>query len=154
MEAGKDRATSAVEKFLGGYACSQAVLAAFAPDLGLDENLATRLGAGFGGGFGRLGYVCGAVSGAVAVLGLALGSGVGSDVGNREKVYLAVQDFCRRFAARCGALDCRTLLGRDICSPEAFAAVRQANLFRTVCPNFVRAAAEILEELLKEKAGN
>jgi len=152
MEVEKGLASSAVEKFLAGYACSQAILAAFAPELDLDESMACKLGAGFGGGFGRLGFTCGAVSGAVAVLGLALSNGVGSDGSNRERVYMAVQEFCRRFAVRCGGLDCRSLIGREIATPEAFAAARQTNVFRTICPNFVRTAAEILEELLREKA--
>lgn len=144
-------AAEAVGKFTSGYACSQAMLAVFGPRFGLDEATAAKLGAGFGGGLGRLGYACGAVSGAVAILGLALGNGKGSDVANREAVYEAVQEFCRRFIMRHGAIDCRQLIGRDIASPEEFAAAKQANVFRTICPDFVRSAAEILEEMLQEK---
>ncbi len=62
------RVEEAVQKFLSGYACSQAILAAFGGDWGLDELTAAKLGAGFGGGLGRLGFACGAVTGAVASL--------------------------------------------------------------------------------------
>jgi C_GCAxxG_C_C family probable redox protein len=144
------RVENAVQKFLSGYACSQAILAAFGADWGLDESTAAKLGAGFGGGLGRLGFACGAVTGAVAILGMALSNGQGADTANREKVYMAVQEFCRRFSARHGSVDCRSLIGRAIASSEDFAAARQANVFRTVCPEFVRSAAEILTEMLAE----
>ena len=36
--------------FLKGYNCSQSVVAAFAPQLGLTEEMALRLSAGFGAG--------------------------------------------------------------------------------------------------------
>ena len=40
--------------FLQGYNCSQSVVAAFAPQLGLTEETALRLSAGFGAGIGRM----------------------------------------------------------------------------------------------------
>ena len=40
--------------FLKGYNCSQSVVAAFAPQLGLTEETALRLSAGFGAGIGRM----------------------------------------------------------------------------------------------------
>ena len=46
--------------FLKGYNCSQSVVAAFAPQLGLTEEMALRLSAGFGAGIGRMREVCGA----------------------------------------------------------------------------------------------
>ena len=52
------------------YNCAQGVLAAFAEDLGIDEETAFRMGAHFGSGM-RMGSVCGAVTGALMVLGLA-----------------------------------------------------------------------------------
>jgi C_GCAxxG_C_C family probable redox protein len=59
----------AVELFNAGRNCSQAVLMAFAGELGLEPDAAARLAAGFGGGMGRMGHTCGAVSGAVLVRG-------------------------------------------------------------------------------------
>ena len=40
--------------FLKGYNCSQSVVAAFAPQIGLTEETALRLSAGFGAGIGRM----------------------------------------------------------------------------------------------------
>ena len=53
--------------FLKGYNCSQSVVAAFAPQLGLTEEMALRLSAGFGAGIGRMREVCGAFCGVVTV---------------------------------------------------------------------------------------
>ena len=56
--------------FLKGYNCSQSVVAAFAPQLGLSEEMALRMSAGFGAGIGRMREVCGAFCGVVTVLSL------------------------------------------------------------------------------------
>ena len=53
-----------------GYNCAQAVVAAFAEDLGIDLETARALGAGFGAGMGTMGATCGALCGAQIVLGL------------------------------------------------------------------------------------
>ena len=59
-------------RFSEGFSCSQSVLAAFAPELGLDADAALRVSAAFGGGMGRTGGTCGAVTGALMVLGLQI----------------------------------------------------------------------------------
>ena len=56
--------------FLQGYNCSQSVVTAFAPQLGLTEEMALRLSAGFGAGIGRMREVCGAFCGVVTVLSM------------------------------------------------------------------------------------
>ncbi len=45
--------------FLKGYNCSQSVVAAFAPQLGLTEEMALRLSAGFGAGMAGCGRCAG-----------------------------------------------------------------------------------------------
>ena len=52
------------------YNCAQSVLATFAPEIGLTEEEAFRLGGPFGAGMHR-GSVCGALTGALMALGLA-----------------------------------------------------------------------------------
>ena len=44
----------ASSRFSEGFSCSQSVLVAFAPELGLDADAALRVSAAFGGGMGRL----------------------------------------------------------------------------------------------------
>jgi len=135
----------AVARFGRGLSCSQAVLAAYAEPLGLDTATAIRVSAGFGGGVGRMAGTCGAVSGVVMVLGLVYG---GPDSASKERTYERTREFVRRFRERHGSLDCRDLLGCDISTPEGREQSRAQNLHNTRCTAFVRAAAEILEELL------
>ncbi|MBN2008446.1 C_GCAxxG_C_C family protein [candidate division KSB1 bacterium] len=68
------RPEKAVELFNSGFACSQAVLAAYAPMLGLSEDLALKIACPFGGGIARSGATCGAVSGAIMTIGLHSGN--------------------------------------------------------------------------------
>lgn len=46
------------------------VFASFSDLLGLDKEMALKIGSGFGGGIARKQEVCGAVSGAVMIIGL------------------------------------------------------------------------------------
>ena len=64
------RADKAVEKFVGGYNCSQAVLSAYCDLYGIDELTAFKLAEGFGLGMGGYKDECGAVTGMFMVLGL------------------------------------------------------------------------------------
>ena len=75
-------------RFSEGFSCSQSVLAAFAPELGLDADAALRVSAAFGGGMGRTGGPCGAVTGALMVLGLKYGATVADPVGKRAHLRI------------------------------------------------------------------
>ena len=68
------RIEEAVSCLKQGFSCSQAIVAAFAPSLGLDRDTALKIASGFGSGMGRLAETCGAVTGAFMILGLKLGS--------------------------------------------------------------------------------
>jgi C_GCAxxG_C_C family probable redox protein len=89
---------------------------------------------------------CGAVSGAMMVLGLKFGS-ASPGLEAKEQVYAKVREFADRFKARNGSLLCRDLIGCDISTAEGHQAAIKRNLFRTVCPKYLRNAAEILEEM-------
>ena len=62
----------ASELFSKRYYCSQAVLAAFAEELGMTKKQALRVAACFGGGMCKA-EVCGACTGALMALGLKYG---------------------------------------------------------------------------------
>jgi len=68
-----DRVENAMGCFLDGFVCSQAVLCAYAEELGLAREAALRLAAPFAGGIGRMGLTCGAVTGAFLVMALKYG---------------------------------------------------------------------------------
>ncbi|MGA2258902.1 MAG: C-GCAxxG-C-C family protein [Thermoguttaceae bacterium] len=67
------RIESGLSRFAESFNCSQAVLSAYAGQLGLDEETAAKIASGFGGGMGRMADTCGAVTGAYMVLGLKSG---------------------------------------------------------------------------------
>ena len=134
--------------FRQGFSCSQAVAAAFAPDLGLDREAALRLAQPFGGGIARRADWCGAVTGAFLAIGLKHGRDRADDIAARDKTYALVNDFIARFAARHGELRCRDLLGCDIGTPEGQRQAEALKLHQTKCEALARDAAAILEELL------
>ena len=145
-ESNAKRINLASSRFSEGFSCSQSVLAAFAPELGLDADAALRVSAAFGGGMGRTGGTCGAVTGALMVLGLKYGATVPDPVA-RERTYALTREFVARFEARHGATACADLLGVNIGTPEGQTAARAANLFKATCPGLVATAAAIIEEM-------
>ena len=139
----------AVACFKQDFNCSQVVFSTYAPSLGLDRETALRVAAAFGGGMGRTGETCGAVSGALMVIGLRYGQCAAEDKGAKEKTYELAREFLNRFAARNdGCVKCRELLGYDVGTPEGLQTAREQGLFETLCPKFVRDAAEIVEQLI------
>jgi C_GCAxxG_C_C family probable redox protein len=141
---------SATVCFKAGFNCSQAVLAAFAAELGLDREAALRVAAAFGGGMGRMGETCGAVTGALMALGLKYGQTVPEDKAAKEYTYALAREFAKRFRARHGSTLCRELLGYDLGTPEGLQAVREKGLHDSVCVGLVGDSAEIVEQMLSE----
>ncbi|MBC8423885.1 C-GCAxxG-C-C family protein [bacterium] len=142
------RADEAVALLDEGYNCAQSVLAAFADTLDLDLETALRLADPFGGGMMMSGGPCGAVTGALLVLGLGHGGTAADDDESNERVRELTREFHRRFRARRGTASCTELLGADISRPEVFAQAQTDEIFADTCPDSVRAAAEILVDML------
>lgn len=141
----------AVECFCGGAACSQAIAAIYGPDLGLPREQAMKLASGFAGGM-RLGETCGAVTGAFMVLGLRFAGPHCDQRDGRGDVYAALGQFVAKFQQRNRSVVCKQLLGCDISTPEGAQKATREGLFRTICPDLVKDAAEILEEMLSPPA--
>ena len=96
------RSDVAVEKFLAGYNCAQAVLYSFCDDLHFDKDTALRLACGFGGGLARRQEVCGAVTGGIIAIGLKHGRGEGQDKAVTEETYRQVRELMSGFEAKHG----------------------------------------------------
>jgi C_GCAxxG_C_C family probable redox protein len=146
-EKGDDIMTDkALQLFDQGFNCAQSVFAAFAPRFGLGEPSALKIAAAFGGGMSRCGSVCGAVSGALMVLGLSMNC---VDKDAREQLYAVSKRFVERFKSEHGSILCAELLGCDISTEEGLKKAREENIFRTVCPEYVKQATQILQEILR-----
>jgi C_GCAxxG_C_C family probable redox protein len=138
------KAVAAIQQ---GFSCSQAVFSTFAEEMGLDRQTALKLSQALGGGMGHLGEVCGAVSGAFLAISLKYGRTRVEDLAARDQTYALIQELAAQFKARFGALRCPDLLGLDIGTAEGMRRAQEDNLFRIRCDEFVRAAAEIADEL-------
>lgn len=109
-----NHAEKAKSLFESGYNCCQAVLCAYANELGLDETTALKIASSFGGGMGRLREVCGAVSGMFMVCGLRDGyTNIDGVNAHEEKMshYERIQELARKFINENGSIICRELLG-------------------------------------------
>lgn len=132
----------AVQYYQDGYLCSQSVLATYAEEYGLTEELALKLGTCLGAGM-RKGEVCGACTGALMVLGL-----MHDDPKNRKTAYENTRQFLNDFRDVNGSYLCNDLLGCDVRTPEGVQYARDHHLFTEFCPKMVASAVEILEKIM------
>lgn len=137
--------------FLKGYNCSQSVVAAFAPQLGLSEELALRLSAGFGAGIGRMREVCGAFCGVVSVLSLVYADP--ADPQDKSRMYALVQEAAQMYRTRSGgdSILCRELLAKAGAVPSAGTAAeaRTADYYiKRPCPELCRICGDLCAEFI------
>jgi C_GCAxxG_C_C family probable redox protein len=137
--------------FLQGYNCSQSVVAAFAPQLGLTEETALRLSAGFGAGIGRMREVCGAFCGVVTVLSMVYADP--ADPKDKSRMYALVQQAAEQYRA-CnggGSIICRELLAKAGAAPAGGTAAedRTADYYKKrPCPELCRICADLCTEFI------
>jgi C_GCAxxG_C_C family probable redox protein len=139
----------AVAKFKKGFNCSQAVFSSYSEQFGIESDKACKVATGFGGGM-RMAGTCGAVTGAFMVLGLKYGNSPEKDMDAKANTYKKIEEFTSRFKTRNDTVACGELLGCDISTPEGNKEAQDKGLFRSLCPQLVQDAAEILEEMLNE----
>lgn len=137
------RIDDAVQLFLNGYMCSQAVFAAFSEEFGLPKEQALKIGACFGSGM-RKGEVCGACTGALMALGLKYGE-------SKPDCDEVCNAFLDEFKKENGSFICRDLLNCDISTKEGVEYALENNLFKELCPLMVESAAKITEKIIFEK---
>jgi len=144
-----ERKEKAIELFKQQFNCSQAVFTAYRQTDALDEEKALKLSSVFGAGVACTGReLCGAVTGALLALSLRYGRGDLQSVKDETKAHDLGKRFMTEFEARMGSCSCKTILGMNIGIAENMAKARQLKLFETRCLDAVKAAADILEEML------
>ncbi len=135
----------AAAHFDSDFNCAESVLLAMMETFDVHCHMAPRMATGFGGGMARCGYACGAFTGAVIAFGLLFGRDKPEE--NRSMCYSKVIEFEKRFAERFGAVDCKTLIGYDMRTPEGLEAAKESGVWKTKCPEFVRVGAEIAAQI-------
>lgn len=147
------RGDRAMQLFEEGYNCSQAVLIAFEDMTGLERETAAKLASSFGGGLARMREVCGAVSGGAMVLGLLRGYDDPKGYEAKKAHYAFVQEFARRFKEQNGSVICRELLAGTSAVKGDVPEKRTAAYYqKRPCPELVKQAADILEEMMTKSS--
>ena len=119
-----------IREFMQGRNCAQCVLGAYAGETGYDPEETDRVASCFGGGM-LMGQTCGAVTGALMAVGL-LGGG-------REQTL----EFEKQFQERFGTCVCQELLDHI-----PLAQAKESGKMLEVCPNYVKAAVEIVDGIM------
>jgi len=133
----------AVELFMEGKNCSQAVFVAFATDLGLSEEMALSVSVGLGGGVGRMREVCGAVSGAAMVVGLKYPEL------SKGEVYEKVQLIADEFKKTNHSIVCKELLGLTQPENSSIPEARTSEYYKKrPCVKIVEDAVKAAEKVL------
>lgn len=152
MNQNQSRAERAVELFMEGYNCAQAVFGAFADLLGMDMDAAMKLASGLGGGVCRMRETCGAVTGGILALGALRGNNDPQDDMAKQMTYARGQKLGLAFKEKFGTVCCAKLL--DLPHDRTTSPIptpRTAEFYQSrPCAKFVYEMARLVEEDLKE----
>lgn len=84
------------------------------------------------------------------VLGLKYGHWHAEDMEEKGRAYQIAEDFMNRFIAEKGTVVCRELLGYDVSKQEDKEIIKELGLFKTVCPEMIKCATAIVEQMINE----
>lgn len=145
------RAQKALDYFMQGYNCAQAVFAAFHEDMGIPESLALKIASSLGGGVGGLREVCGAFLGMSMALGALRGYDSPTDAQRKQAHYALIQEMAARFTLDHDTLICRDLLASHGVTPTHIPAERKAEYYKArPCARYVEACARYAQEALAQ----
>lgn len=139
--------------FEEGYNCCQAVLGAFAEDLGLEFETAMLLSSSFGAGMGRLREVCGTVSGMFMVLGMKYGYRSPKVFEEKKELYQKIQVLAGQFKEDNGSIICRELLGLEQKGASAPTPEKRTEAYykKRPCSELVEYAADLVDIFIKKE---
>ena len=138
----------ALEKFLAGYNCAQAVLYSACSHLQWDRDTALKISTGLGAGMARSGQICGAVSGGILALGLKHGRGEHDEKTKTQDTYARVRAFMAAFEKKHGSVKCADLVQCDLNTVEGQQYFKDNDLLHGTCVHCVETAIGLLEDAL------
>jgi C_GCAxxG_C_C family probable redox protein len=139
---------NAIKLFDEGNSCAQAILIAYCERVGIDQEMALKIGSGLGGGVGRRQYICGAINAGAIILGLKLGNSSTGDNESKENANKIVGEFVLECEKILGSSQCKELLKIDLANDDERLVAKESGLFERVCNNAVEQTAIILEKYL------
>ena len=84
----------------------------------------------------------------VLCVNLAASDALNQSGGRKMKTAKMTNVFAKKFRDKYGSIACTALIGHNISTPEGFEAAKKQDAFKHLCPNYVKSAAEILDEML------
>ena len=135
-----DKSEGAVGLFEQGHNCAQAVFAAFAEELGLDEEMALRISSGFGGGIAQTRETCGAITGMLMASGIKFGYIHPKDKDEKAALNNELKAMMKQFTDVYGTVNCAKLL-----------ALGKEQGIDKPCNAYVELAVKITEEKFSSK---
>lgn len=148
---GSSKEEKAKALFLEGYNCTQAVVGAFAEEVGIEKKQLFNIASSFGGGMGRLREVCGSVSGMFFVAGALYGYHDPKDLQAKKEHYARIQELAAQFQKLYGSIVCRQLLGAAGKDTEPAPSARTQEYYKKrPCVEMVGTAARLMEEYIEE----
>jgi C_GCAxxG_C_C family probable redox protein len=115
------------------YGCAETTFVVLKEAYGLPDAADSSAAMVLNGGVAYRGGLCGALSGAALAVGMLaerrLGSHAAAKRAARKVVGAVMDDFEREFAA----LECRSLIGRDLRTPAEHLAFIHSGVWRTTC---------------------
>jgi Putative redox-active protein (C_GCAxxG_C_C) len=144
------RCEQAVCLLRAGCPCSEVVLRAYAPGLGLTRGEAFEIGMKLAS-MVNMGPTCGAVTGAFILLGKHWTPSRPDKGESERRLAAAVREFRRRFEVLHGTITCRKVLrsaARRACRRPL---TEEPSILPELCPQLVRDASQLLEQMLEGK---
>ena len=140
------------ELFRSGYNCAQSVFCTFCDETGMKFDDALKLSSSFGGGMGRLREVCGAVSAMFMIAGILYGYTSPNNDEIKGQHYTLIQELAEKFKQKYDTIICRELLGLEEKQDSPIPSKRTQEYYENrPCENFIGFAAQIIEEMIKQK---
>lgn len=135
--------------FDAGYNCAQATLLASIDKQSIEEITALKLTSVFGGGIAGTGHVCGAVTGSIMAIALKYGVNKPGDSKEKKAVVDLTKQFISNFKSKNKSIICSDLLGYNMGIEEERQIIKKQGLTKTICPQLVQDASEILDDILQ-----
>jgi C_GCAxxG_C_C family probable redox protein len=132
------------------HGCAETTFVALKESFGLANAADPSPAIALNGGVAWSGGTCGAITGVALAVGELVASRTPDHTVAKGIAREVVAALIEGFEAEFGAADCRTLLGRDIRTPEAHAAFIESGTWRTACLRQIEFAVGRLAGLAAE----
>ncbi len=116
-----------------GYGCAETTLMVLKEAYGLPDPSGADEAMALNGGVAYSGGICGSLTGASLAVGLLAGRREPDHALAKRAARETIADLMDEFQAQYGACDCRSLIGRDIRTPEQHQEFIDSGVWRRTC---------------------